>query len=426
MANATIYFRMRAKRVAEGKYEQDASAGWRFVPIPDGGGRRPEWFTVAEKEAAKRQGRGFQYRMPDGGWSMQFDSVAAASAAADNQPMVSASALRGLTVAESTNPDNTNRLSLRSAVDFYLARKQGKKSPATLEAYTYILNEFLSRLPRQVKFVDQVNGDVLEDFLQALQKAGAAPKTVHNKVLAVCFMLKFAGLKEPSKLIELPNIEDEPVEPYAEADLKALFSAATDEEMIRYRFFLDTACREAEVAHAQWSDIDWKKSEYVVRGKTWKAVNGLTKSFTTKNHKSRRVPLTRELLDMLKKRSDKAEGVWIFSNEDGQPEGHFLRKFKKLAFRAGLNCGRCTSTRMMGAYDNKKAAEVSCKTSPEACEKHYLHRLRKTRATFWHENGISLRTIQDRLSHESLETTMRYIGVQDSSKTTKEDNLPMY
>jgi integrase/recombinase XerD len=212
-------------------------------------------------------------------------------------------------------------------------------------------------------------------------------------------------------MVELPNVEEEPVEPYKEADLRKLFAKMTPEEEVRYRFFLDTACREQEVACAQWSDIDWQKAEYHVRSKTWKAPNRLTKSFTTKNHKTRRVPLTRELVDMLRTRQMASSSVWIFPNEEGQPEGHFLRKFKKAAYRAGLNCGHC---------------EPSCRGNPEGCEKHYLHRLRKTRATFWHPNGVSLRTIQYWLSHESLETTMKYLGIEDSAKLQKEINLPMY
>jgi site-specific recombinase XerC len=45
-----------------------------------------------------------------------------------------------------------------------------------------------------------------------------------------------------------------------------------------------------------------------------------------------------------------------------------------------------------------------------------LHRLRKTAATRWSHNGISVRTIQAWLGHKSLETTMLYLGVQDSNK----------
>ena len=43
----------------------------------------------------------------------------------------------------------------------------------------------------------------------------------------------------------------------------------------------------------------------------------------------------------------------VFSNSDGRPQGHFLRMLTNVAYRAGLNCGRCRS-----ALDGR---EVSCK-----------------------------------------------------------------
>jgi site-specific recombinase XerD len=50
------------------------------------------------------------------------------------------------------------------------------------------------------------------------------------------------------------------------------------------------------------------------------------------------------------------------------------------------------------------------------CEHIYLHRLRKTCAIRWHENGINVRTIQAWLGHKSLETTQIYLGVSDGDK----------
>jgi len=395
-----IYWRARAKKDAKGNWQlDDENGGWRFLPVPEGAGRKPEWLSVAIEQAANG-GRGFQFRRGEQ-WSDQYRSIEAAHDAAGDPT----------TVKPTKAEEDGNRFTVRGAVESYLNRKRDKKSDATVNAYTYILDEFISFLPPAIRFIDQVNSDILENYLRRLQKHGAAPKTIVNKVMVVCFMLKSAGMQNPSRLVELPTVEQEMVEPYTREDLGKLFAAMNAEETIRYRFFLDTACREKEVACARWNDIDWQKSEYIVRSKSWKTAAGVEKAFTTKNHKVRRVPLTRELVDMLRKRQKSSTSPWIFPNEDGEPEGHFLRKFKKVAYKAGLNCGHC---------------EPDCSDSPEGCEKHYLHRLRKSRATFWHENGVSLRTIQNWLSHESLETTMQYLGIQDSAKLQKEINAPMY
>jgi hypothetical protein len=70
---------------------------------------------------------------------------------------------------------------------------------------------------------------------------------------------------------------------------------------------------------------------------------------------------------------------WIFIHGDNKPESRFLDKFKRLALRAGVNCGHCLTTRNEGRYE-KKPVQVSCKTHP-VCEKIILQRLSKTKAT---------------------------------------------
>ena len=99
---------------------------------------------------------------------------------------------------------------------------------------------------------------------------------------------------------------------------------------------------------------------------------------------------------------------WVFTNEDGKPEGHFLRKFKMIAKRAALNCRQCKTTIRAGRYDNRHEVEVNCETQP-VCEEHYLHRLRKTAATNWLRSGFDLMKIRSWLGHKSLEVTQIYL-----------------
>ena len=325
--------------------------------------------------------------------------------------------------AELAAENNGNRTLITSAVEKFLDQKQRKKSASTYANYEFILNEFLQQLPSGIRFVDQIDGDVLDSHMKYLEDRSAAPKTIRNKLMVVSFMLKAAGVREPSKMIELPTIEEEVPEPYTKEELKKLFAEMTEEERVRYTFFLDTACREKEVAHAQWDDI--KDHKYTVRAKPYKTTTGEDAKFTPKSHETRSIPLTRELLDMLTERKKTSSSRWIFPNETGDPEGHFLRKFKKIAYKAGLNCGECHTSRNEGRYQ-KTAVEKCCRDYSEGCEKHYLHRLRKTCATFWHTQGISLRTIQYYLGHKSLATTQRYLGIQDASEIQAKINAPKY
>jgi integrase/recombinase XerD len=329
--------------------------------------------------------------------------------------------------------NNAGRTALTDAVASFLNLKK-RKNQSTVENYTFILNEFLQQTT--AKFVDQVDRKVLDAYVTWLEDVKhAAPKTVNNKVMVVVFMLKEAGVSKPFKLVKdlLPTVEEEIAEPYTEKELKKLFAEMDEMENCRYTFFLMTACRENEVAHAKWSDVILKAGvpHFIVQAKDFKYSDGSVGRFTPKSHERRDIPITRELVDMLKKCQKESNSEWIFPNEDGNPEGHFLRKFKKLAFKAGLNCGKCKTTRTEGRFE-KKQVEKNCATYSEGCSLHYLHRLRKTRATFWHDqtdskgNKISLRTIQERLGHADLKTTQKYLGVQNAAEVQHIDNKPMF
>ncbi len=427
MANdSAVYYRMRATKDAKGNWQSDPAGGWRFLAVPDGQGRKPEWLTVA-KDAAARGERGFQYRLPDGNWSEpKYRTIQAAQDAAKNAPTERAAVSHGLTVAEVKHPDNAKRVPIKSAMDDFLRLAQ-KKSAKTVAKYTYVLNEFVNQLPRTVKFIDQIDRHILESFDSRLAANGTAPKTINDKILIVGFLLKHAGVLFPSKMHKAHTVEQEDVEPYGTEELKALFAVMSEEEMFRYKFFLATACREQEVSTARWLDLvkpsGGKLAQFRVVTKSWTGANGLPRKFAPKSHQSRSIPLPTEMWEMLEARRKTSKSIWVFPNVEDQPEGHFLRKFKRIAFKAGLNCGQCDAE---GVADQAKGKPgTTCASNQDACAKHYLHRLRKTRATMWHEAGITLRTIQSYLGHKSLETTQLYLGVTPSDKVAGQINASM-
>ena len=124
------------------------------------------------------------------------------------------------------------------------------------------------------------------------------------------------------------------------------------------KFFLGTGCRDREVTFAAWQDIDFAKATYHIRRKE-------DVGFTPKSHESRTVPLPGSLVTMLKeRRKNVPHSRWIFVDEEGRPESHFLRKLKTVALRSGLNCGQCSTTLTKGKYDRKYRAQVNrCRDS---------------------------------------------------------------
>jgi integrase/recombinase XerD len=315
---------------------------------------------------------------------------------------------KGLTVAEAESLTNANRIAIKAAVETYLEQKSGK-ARKTVAQYRLTLNEFIEALGGKVRFLDEITPEVLRSYKKFMVAQGYAGKTIDTRLNIVFFLLKKNGIAARIPRDEMPVVEEEVAVPYTDEELKKLFGAMDEEEAIRYKFFLGTGCRDKEVTFAAWSDIDFDKKTYHVRRKE-------DVGFTPKSHESRTIPLPDSLVALLKQRRKSAPHArWIFVNEEGRPDNHFLRKLKSIAKRAGLNCGQCRTTITEGKYDKRKRVEVSCKDRP-VCQHFYLHRFRKTCASRWEQHGVPIRTIQYYLGHKNLETTMIYLGVTNAEK----------
>jgi integrase/recombinase XerD len=315
---------------------------------------------------------------------------------------------RGLTVAEAEALTNANRIPILTAIETYLDQKTGK-AKKTLAQYRLTLDEFVEAIGSRVCFLDEITENVLRTYKKYMVDQKYAGKTIDTRLNIVFFLLKKNGIPARIPRDEMPVVDEEVAVPYTNEELTKFFAEMDDEEAIRYKFFLGTGCRDKEVTFAAWGDVDFEKRTYHIRRKE-------DVGFTPKSHESRTVPLPDSVIALLKARRKKPpHDRWLFVNEEGRPDNHFLRKLKRIALRAGLNCGQCKTTMTTGRYDKKKIVQVSCKDQP-VCQHIYLHRLRKTCASRWEQHGVPIRTIQYYLGHKNLETTMIYLGVTDVEK----------
>lgn len=378
------------------------------ITLPDG--------RTAYRYKAVQTGRGIRtkelkppfYILRFKNWvKLEADNFADAEQEAELKFAALDAADKGLTVAEADNIDFKHRVPVKVAIAQYLDLKKNK-ARKTVGAYRLALTDFAETLADlNVRFLDGITVDVLRKYLRALEAKGYSGKTIDTRVGYACQLLKKFDIKSRIPSDELPDVEVEEAVALSDETIKALQAEMTDEERITFRFFLGSGCREQEVQFAAWSDLDLNKGTYTVRRKP-------DVGFNPKTHESRTIKLPSTLVAELKTRQKNAADVrWVFPSKHGLPDGHFLRKLKKVALRAGLNCGHCHVTLKLDG----KEREVTCKTHP-VCEKFYLHRLRKTCATRWSNNGVSVRTIQKWLGHKSLETTQIYLGVQDTDKLT--------
>lgn len=379
--------------------------GWRYKAVPKGAGRRP----VVESGAK------FHVRYSDASgkfiWSQAFDSFEEAQREAEGLELNAQAVRLGLNVEEYKNRANSNRTTVKTAIENFLADARKTKKKKTVAGYEHNLKQFQESAGK-LRFIDEVSKKTLTDFRDFLAAKGYEARTQHNRLMTVLSLLKKNRIKLDFSLsADLPEFEEEPAVPYEPSELRKLFAAMKPEEVIRYKFFLGTACREKEVTYAAWQDIDCARGIYHIRRKP-------DVGFTPKKHESRDVKMPTELVEMLRERKKHAQhSRWIFVNNEGRPDNHFLRKFKRIALRAGVNCGNCVAPWTAGRYHTLRKTETTCKTHP-VCEHHYLHRLRKTCASNWEAKQVPVRTIQFMLGHKSLETTMRYLGIVNLDSLT--------
>jgi integrase/recombinase XerD len=374
----TIYVRTQ-------KTSNTGKTYWGFEPVALGKGRKPtgSYYLRHVDQNGKQK------------WVPAGQSFAEADELKEQLGAEKTAESSGLTI------ESRDRLlgctTVNDAVAAFMKAKEHKR-PRTLQAYSLTLKCFSDTLPNRVRNVEDITEDTVRHFADHMTAAGLSPKTVKNRVLHVSFLLKHVGSKVKTRWSELPTVEKQPVKAFTPDELKKLMQEADEEEHATFSFFLATGCREQEVSHAEWSDVDFAHRLHTVQAKPeWE--------FVPKSHEARSIPLPAELVDMLRERKKQSESKLIFPNRDGKPNGHFLRMLKRVAYRAGLNCGHC-----MAKADRVK--KRSCKNHA-VCEQWYLHRFRKTFATKMHHAGLPLKDLQTVLGHKSLTTTQLYLADSD-------------
>jgi integrase len=187
---------------------------------------------------------------------------------------------------------------------------------------------------------------------------------------------------------------------YEDDELEAFFKACTWEEEVRFKFYLLSGFRDAEGRFVTWRDIDFKHTAIRVTAKPhW--------MFQPKNWEEREVPVPEKLTSLLRKfkPGDAGQDDPVFPTNTGQPDGAMLEKVKRIAYRAGLNCGHCATEQTLksGIVRVNRCAEG------KFCTRWFLHKFRHTYATRHLQDGIDIRTLQQWMGHRAIASTMVYL-----------------
>jgi integrase len=334
--------------------------------------------------------------------SVGCDPALAIAALRRKQAELAFLAVGGEVKSEENASQTSRRLKLVRAVTEYIADcrdRQGKSgyglAPKTVQAYEYRLS-FLTRF-RPDAYLDEIDIAMIRAFRRYLREHtdDFGDRTCYNVMQAVTtFLVKNNNMAAKPILREM-SFPPKPVIPYSDEELIKFFAACDSSEKVIFKFFLHSMAREREVAFTEVRDLLFDRNVLHISPKP-------DKGFRLKGKRSgqakngRKVPLPTVYMTGLKEFcSGKSPRSLLFPNSQGEIEGHFLRRCKAIAKRAGLM----------------------------NWEEFDLHRWRKTGATRHHESGVSVRRIQAWLGHESLEVTLDYLGVEDAADAHSQEQV---
>jgi integrase/recombinase XerD len=307
------------------------------------------------------------------------------------------------TPADEPAPIKAKGIDLTHAIAEYLSDTAAGKSSRTDRAYSYTLRTFTSVCKRKT-LEEVVRRDVL-DFIARLRANGNAPRTVSNYVNFLLTFFKRHGVAWPLLQTDRVRYTEKAVLAYNSDEVSQLLAAADQDECDLLQFFLCTGARDREVQFASWADTDYTSKIFSVTEK-------LDIGFTPKDSEEGPIPIPDSLVVLLRNRRKRyPDSRLIFPGSGGNPNRHFLRTVKRLALKAGLNCGHCLN----------KSGQC-CAVKP-VCKRFELHRFRKTFATMHHEAGVPVRTIQRWLRHSDLETTLKYLAASDDKREKTRDQV---
>ncbi len=238
-------------------------------------------------------------------------------------------------------------------------------------------------------------GDVQRFISQKISRDGLSAKSVVNIIVVLKEMLKHAQIwgylsHSPATHAQRPRVEEKEMEFLTPDEIRLFLQNVSP---CCYCLFLTavlTGMRRGELLGLKWSDIDWQRSEIVVRRSLYK--NGFV---TTKSKRSnRRIQMSPVLADALKRHRAfalQSEQELVFCNRDGQPldpDNMVKREFHPALDRAGLRRIR-------------------------------FHDLRHTHASLLIAQGENVKFVQQQLGHASAKTTLDRYGHLMPSMTSE-------
>ena len=213
----------------------------------------------------------------------------------------------------------------------------------------------------------------LHGYIQS-RKGKVSNSTINKDIAAIKKMFSYAFEVEATTLNPLVRFKVLPVQETAlriitRAEFERLIDAMPTPEMSAFVAVTgETGMRKSEALNLKWEDIDFPRKRIVIE--------------RTKGKRVRYVPLSDKAIQKILELSRYIGVEKIFVRDSGSHKGQSIKNPYR-QFCAG-----------------RKAAGLEWVT---------IHGLRHYRATSWIQYGAEPRSVQEKLGHKAIQTTMRYV-----------------
>jgi integrase len=249
------------------------------------------------------------------------------------------------------------------------------------------------------KWFDQITPDLVEDFCQrrksearrnASDGSRVAPATVNRALATLRLLFTHRGLKPPTRK-EMFLEETEKTRVVTVEEEMAYLSAAGQPLRDIATVILQTGMRPEEVfrLEVRYVDID-QRTIFNPFGKTKAA--------------KRKIPMSSDAFEVLKRRVNVARGGWVFCSPSGPG-----RQEKPDIHIHSVRKGHDAAIRRAGIKEHFR-----------------LYDLRHTFATRAAQAGVDVLTLASLLGHTAVQMTMRYVHPTDQHKREAAEKLETY
>lgn len=265
-------------------------------------------------------------------------------------------------------------------LDSYVSALQVQgRSPKTIERYIYVINRLMDNIKIQTRKVTVYH---LRNYLASEKKRGLADSTLEG--LRQIYRSYFGWLfreslieTDPTANLGVIKCPKKKKDIYSETDIEKLYiNCKTFRDRVLIHFLASTGCRVSEVTQLNRDEIDYERLECIVHGKGDKerlvyfdAVTGM---------------LLKEYID---ERADVNPALFIGQRHERLTPSGVRIMLKNLGEKAGV-------------------FHV------------HPHKFRRTLATNITRRGMPIQTAASILGHEKLDTTMKYVVLNNEDVKT--------